>query len=262
MKEGWITIMGNKVRYLHSDTAGQPLIMLHGLGGYADKWVPTATILSRQYRTIIPDITGYGKSDKPMIDYTPEFFVSFLEKFIEALNLEIPVVVGASMGGQIAAQYASAHKGVQRLILISPAGMMRHSTPALDAYIMAALYPREGSAAHAFRLMDGTGKDANPKVVSTFLANMNRSNAKMAFMSSLLCFKNSKDITPALKKITIPTLLVWGHLDTLIPISYAHKFAAAIPNCQFEGMEGCGHTPYVQHPEQFAGIVNNFLANH
>lgn len=260
MQDRRVSVGGNSIRYLDAGS-GSTVLLLHGLGGYADKWRGVIGRLSDSHRVIAPDMIGYGLSDKPMADYTPGFFVEFLKRFIEATGLERPHIVGASLGGQIAAIFAAMHQEcLSRLVLVSPAGIMKISTPALDAYIMAALYPRPGSVGHALRLMEGSGRDPSWTLISSFMANMRRPNAKMAFMSSLLCFKNAGDLTPYLKSIRVPTLLLWGYDDPIIPISYAAQFAAAIPDCRFVGLEDCGHTPYVQYPERFAGLVADFLS--
>ena len=260
MQDTCAMVGGYRIRYLDSDTPGHPVILLHGLGGYADKWIPAISGLSPGYRAIAPDVIGYGQSDKPLTDYTPEYFVTFLKNFIEALHLDRPHIVGASLSGQVAAQFAASYPHmISRLVLMSPAGIMKNSTPALDAYITAALYPRFDSVSHALQLMEGSDRRASPTLVESFIANMRRPNAKMVFMSSLLCFKNYDDITTILYRISCPTLLLWGYDDPIIPISYAAQFAAAIPNCTFTGIERCGHTPYVQYPDLVAKIVTSFL---
>lgn len=261
MQDRRVSVGDNSIRYLDAGS-GSAVLLLHGLGGYADKWRGVIGRLSDSHRVIAPDMIGYGLSDKPVADYTPGFFVEFLKRFIEATGLERPHIVGASLGGQIAAIFAALHQErLSRLVLVSPAGIMKISTPALDAYIMAALYPRPGSVGHALRLMEGSGRDPNWTLISSFMANMRRPNAKMAFMSSLLCFKNAEDLTPYLGSIRVPTMLLWGYDDPIIPISYAAQFAAAIPDCRFVGLENCGHTPYVQDPERFAGLVAGFLSD-
>ncbi len=261
MREGYVEVGGHRTRYLEAGSAKQAAVLLHGLGGYSDKWKPAMLELSEKYRVVVPDMVGYGLSDKPVIDYTPGFFIEFIGKFIGKLGLERPHLVGASLGGQVAAEYASSNgRSVSSLVLISPAGIMKKSTPALDAYIMAALYPRESSVSYALGTMENSGREASPRLVSAFMDNMSRPNAKMAFMSSLLCFKNYPDITPALGRISAPTMLVWGRDDPIIPISYAKRFTDAIRDCTLVVMDNCGHTPYVQHPRRFAEIVEGFLA--
>lgn len=260
MENAYTAVDGHSIRYIDTCTPGRPVVLLHGLGGFADKWGRVISMISSRFRVVVPDMIGYGLSDKPVTDYTPAFFVSFLQKFVAAAGLDRPHLVGASLGGQVAAEYAADNTdGISKLILVSPAGIMKHSTPALDSYISAALYPRESSVSHALQLMEGSDRRPNPRLIDSFIANMKRPNAKMAFMSSLLCFKNHPDITPALRRITAPTLLVWGHEDPIIPVSYAGRFTAAIPNCKFIGMNNCGHTPYVQYSRRFADMVIEFL---
>jgi len=136
---------------------------------------------------------------------------------------------------------------------------MKQSTPALDAYIMAALYPNEQSAKNAFQLMEGSGGDIDEKIVNGFIERMQLPNAKLAFMSTVLGLKNSDSITSKLQTISAPTLIIWGSNDPVIPINYADHFVSSIQDCSFFRMDGCGHTPYVQDPHTFASKVFEFL---
>ena len=97
---------------------------------------------------------------------------------------------------------------------------MKQSTSALDAYIMAALYPNEKSAKNAFETMDGSGKQIPMEIINGFVARMKLPNAKFAFMSTLLGLKNSDLITKKLEKISSPTLIIWGSDDPVIPITF------------------------------------------
>ena len=135
---------------------------------------------------------------------------------------------------------------------------MKHSTPALNAYISAALYPNNESALSAFQAMSGR-KKIDEKIVSGFVERMQLPNAKMAFMSTLLGLSNSKVTTEKLQLITTPTLIVWGENDPVIPIEYAQSFVSGINDCRFYKMIGCGHVPYVEKPKTFFQIVSDFL---
>lgn len=261
MLEQYTNVDGYNIRYLDSDTGGHPILVMHGLGGHADKWNGVIAALSDQYRVIAPDMLGSGSSEKPIIDYTPAYLVSFLKKFIDTIGLDRPSVGGSSLGGQIAAQFAVEYPGgVSNLILMAPAGIMKHSTPVLEEYIMAALYPRTASVSRALESMEASGRHPKPWMINNFINNMTAPNAKMAFMSTLLCFKNSESIAGMLRHISSPTLLIWGHMDPVIPISYASEFTSRIPDCTFVGIQDCGHTPYVQYPEKVAKIIRKFLA--
>ena len=161
----------------------------------------------------------------------------------------------------MAAEFAIKYpESISNLILMAPAGIMKHSTPVLDAYVMAALYPRIANVTRALKLMEASGRSPKPWMIDKFMKNMMRPNAKMAFMSTLLYFKNAKSIAGILGYISSPTLLIWGHNDPVIPISYASQFTSRIPDCTFVDMENCGHTPYVQYPTRVADIVREFLA--
>jgi len=84
-------------------------------------------------------------------------------------------------------------------------------------------------------------------------------NAKMAFMSTLLGLKNAEVISTNLKMITVPTMIVWGSLDPVIPITYADEFVSSIQDCRFFRMDHSGHTPYVDDPAKFTQVVLDFL---
>ena len=252
-------IDSNKIRYLEEGTSEDTLLLLHGLGASAERWEDVIPLFAKKFRVIVPDLIGFGYSDKPMVDYTTDYFAEFVNKFVGKIKIKKLNIIGSSLGGQIAAESIINHNmGVRKLVLVSPSGVMKHSTPALDAYISAALYPNNDSALNAFQVMSGR-KDIDDKTVSGFIERMQLPNAKMAFMSSLLGLSNSKVITEKLRTITIPTLILWGENDPVIPIEYAQSFVSGINDCRFYKMAGCGHVPYVEKPKAFFQIVSDFL---
>ena len=262
MKEKFVEIDGNKIRYFESGSSKHTLVLIHGLGASSERWKYVIPLFEADFHVIVPDLIGFGHSDKPIVDYTLDYFSNFLEKFLISLNIDNTSIIGSSLGGQVAAEYTSSHsKSVEKLILVSPSGIMKQSTPALDAYIMAALYPNEQSAKNAFETMEGSGKSVPVDIIQGFVTRMKLPNAKHAFMSTLLGLKNSDLITKKLVNISSPTLVIWGTNDPVIPITFAHDFTSSIKNCQFYEMNGCGHTPYVQEPEKFASYALNFLNN-
>ena len=252
-------IDGNKIRYLEEGASKNTLILLHGLGASAERWEDVIPLFAKKFRVIVPDLIGFGYSDKPTIAYTTDYFAEFMTKFVEKIGIKEMSIIGSSLGGQIAAEFIiNQNMNVKKLILVSPSGAMKHSTPALNPYISAALYPNTDSALNAFQVMSGS-KNVNEKIVSGFIERMELPNAKMAFMSTLLGLSNSKAITEKLQLITIPTLIVWGENDPVIPIEYAQSFISGINDCRFYKMLGCGHTPYAEEPDTFFQIVSDFL---
>ena len=263
VEEKFLQIDGNKIRYLESGDSKKTLVLIHGLGASAERWDQVIPLFADEFRVVVPDLVGFGYSDKPLVDYTTEFFSKFLEKFFVESDIKRPNLIGSSLGGQIVAEYATSHsQDIEKLILVSPSGTMEKSTPALDAYIMAALYPNEQSAKNAFELMEGAGHNVHEKIVNGFVERMRLPNAKLAFMSTLLGIKNSELIISKLQTISVPTLIIWGENDPVIPIHYADSFVSTIRDCRFFRMDSCGHTPYVQYPYAFATKVLEFLNGH
>ena len=127
---------------------------MHGLGASAERWSRVIPTLSTDYRVIAPDIIGFGYSDKPAVEYTMDFFVESLRSFLDNLGISKASIIGSSLGGHIASEFAIRFNHmVEKLVLVSPAGMMRKSSPALDRYIMVALYPEYQRVYETFREM-------------------------------------------------------------------------------------------------------------
>jgi pimeloyl-ACP methyl ester carboxylesterase len=260
MEEKFVKIDGNNIRYLESGRSGKPLVLIHGLGASAERWEFVLPFFEKHFRVIVPDLIGFGLSDKPIADYTIEFFSKFLFSFLEKIQVTKPILIGSSLGGQITADFAANYNNmVERLILVSPSGIMKITTPALNAYVMAALYPDEESAKNAFEMMTGSSKSVDPKIIEGFVNRMNLPNAKMAFMSTLLGLKNAELISEKLQSILVKTMVIWGENDPVIPIEYAQSFVTGIRDCRFYRMDNCGHTPYVEAPEKFTRLILDFI---
>ena len=262
MQEEFVSVDSSKIRYLKAGSSKKNLVLIHGLGASAERWESIIPYFSRHFTVFVPDLIGFGHSDKPNTDYTAEFFAEFVTSFLAKLGIEKTTMMGSSLGGQIAVEYvAKNQESVDKLVLVSPAGAMKQSTPALDAYIMAALYPDVSSAKNAFTMMTGNNKQVSEEIVEDFVQRMKMPNAKFAFMSTILGLKNAPEISTRLELIYSPTLIVWGSLDPVIPVKYAEYFVKKIRDCRFYQMENCGHTPYVEDPDEFSKIVLDFLTH-
>lgn len=261
MPEKFVTVNDAKIRYLQEGTSKKVMVLIHGLGASAERWEEVLPHFKKKFTVIVPDLIGFGKSDKPNVDYTVEFFAQFVDSFLKKLGIKEAVIVGSSLGGQIAIEYCWQHQtSVHKLVLVSPSGATRQSTPALNAYVTAALYPDYETAKNAFEIMTGNNKQVSEKTIHGFVQRMQMPNAKFAFLSTLLGLKNAPELTPKLEILQVPTLVIWGSLDPVIPVQYAEYFVKKIRDCRFYQMEGCGHTPYVEDPENFVKIVMDFLA--
>jgi pimeloyl-ACP methyl ester carboxylesterase len=252
----------HNIRYLESGNSGRIIILLHGLGASAERWLPIMPYLAERYRVIAPDIVGFGLSEKPTVDYTVEFFSKFLGEFINHISVENPInIMGSSLGGRIAIEYAIQNaQNIEKMILVAPAGINEEPTEALHSYIQAALHPTIDDAKKAFLMMAGNNRVIEQDVISDFVNRMLLPNSRLSFMSSLLGLKKSTLTQERLGKISNPTLVLWGKDDRVIPIKNATRFYTSIKNSKHEEMEKCGHTPFVDEPELFSKLVMQFLS--
>jgi 2-hydroxy-6-oxonona-2,4-dienedioate hydrolase len=255
-------VNGSVIRYLEDGPSDcKTLILLHGIGASAERWSRVIPTLSRDYRVIAPDIIGFGYSDKPVVEYTMDFFIDFFESFLDNLGISEASIIGSSLGGHIATEFAIRFPHmVEKLVLVSPAGMMRKSNPTLDRYIMAALYPEYQRVYEVFSEMVYDSNTINQETLMDFVNRMNLPNAKYAFMSTLLGIRYAPRLKGRLSNITAPTLLMWGENDTMIPLAeYAHQYNE-IPNMEeLVVIKKCGHIAPIERPATFNRIVLRFL---
>ena len=259
-QQKFTNVNGYTIRYLeYGPPEGKTLILLHGLGASAERWSRVIPPLSKYFHVIIPDIIGFGYSDKPAVEYTMDFFIDFFKVFLDNLRVSKSSIIGSSFGGHVATEFAIRfNRMVEKLVLVSPAGMMKTSTPTLDRYIMAALYPVHEHVYEAFREMAYDSNAVNEEIVMDFVNRMRLTNAKYAFMSTVLGIRYAPKLNGRLSNIIDPTLLLWGEQDKMIPLQYSREYDE-IPKRQLVVIRNCGHTPYVERPMMFNKIVLKFL---
>lgn len=262
MEQKFVTIGGYRVRYLEDGVSNKKHVLcLHGLGASANRWAKAMAIIAKEYHVVAPDIVGFGYSDKPSIHYTMDFFVNFVNKFTNRLKMNNLSLVGASLGGHIAVETTLRHENiVEKLVLVSPEGIMKDPTPALNHYIAAAMYPTFDNAKKAFQEMSGS-EDIDEEYTRDFVNRMKLPNAKYAFMSAIIGARSAPSITDRLAEIKVPTLIIWGKKDRLIPYQFAKEFHAKIKGSKLATMNSAGHTPYFEKPDNFCEILLDFLRN-
>lgn len=258
-----IQVHGNKIRYLDFDNLSskknENLVLLHGIGASAERWSNVIPFFYKHFRLIVPDIIGFGYSDKPTVEYNMPFFVKFLENFLNSLGIKKASIVGSSFGGLVAAEFAIKNTNmVNKLILVSPAGTMKSSTKTLEEYILAALYPTHDNAWRAFINMAFDPRTVKEQTIEDFIDRMKLPNAKYAFMSTMIGIRNTTNLSSRLNKILSPTIIVWGEQDEMIPVKNAEEYRN-IPNSNLQVIPKCGHTPFTEKPEVFSKIAIDFL---
>ena len=258
----FVQVLGYQIRYLKitNPNAKETIILLHGLGASADRWSELLPLLN-DYDVIVPDIIGFGYSDKPLIHYEIPFFLKFLNELFYKLDISNPIGIGSSFGGQLILEYYFRNKKFfKKMILVSPAGTLDRPTLILRQYIFSSLFPTFENSKIAFQSMAHKNFKVKDSTVKDFVNRMKLPNAKHALISTLLALRKDNDFQNKLKQIDIPTLVIWGSDDTFIPIENL-KYFKEIPFVQTTVMEECGHSPFVEKPLLFYKIIKNFIDN-
>jgi len=261
LQERWANLNGLKIRYLESGKGNdRHILFIHGLGSSADRWLGIPDALSENFHTIALDLPGFGKSDKPEMDYTIENFRKTIEDFINTIINGKTSIVGHSLGGYIAAEIAIQNSQVESLVLIDSSGMLKKPTPLLEEYLKVAMNPTEDNVRKVFEQMVADPARIPSKLVEDFISRINSPNAKYAFKSTLQNSANTQIGLERLKLIeNIPTLIVWGAEDKVIPPEHSRLFKEAISNSQIKIIQDAGHAPFAEKPDQVCKILNNFL---
>jgi 2-hydroxy-6-oxonona-2,4-dienedioate hydrolase len=281
VKENKVMLNDFEIRYLKSEKRNSSkkknILFIHGLGSSSDRWLDIPDALSRYFHPIVAvDLIGFGGSEKPVtIDYTIEYFSKFIRNFIDCKEIWRndddsdddsckTIIVGHSLGGYIAAKVAIQNKDlIEKLILIDSSGMLKEPTPLLEQYLNAALNPTFESVKNVFEQMLGNPALFNPTIVDGFIKRINLAGAKYAFRSA---FENSTKThieSSELQRIeNIPTLIICGAADKLIPVAHSEKFHELLKkHSKLQMVENTGHAPFSEKPSVVFDIMRRFLTN-
>jgi len=263
LQENWANLNGLKIRYLESGKGNKRhILFIHGLGSSADRWLGIPSALSANFHTVALDLPGFGESDKPVtMDYTIKNFKETIVDFMNqvAINDGQTSIVGHSLGGYIAAEVAIENL-VERLVLIDSSGMLKKPTPLLEDYLKVAINPTKDKVRKVFEKMVADPTRIPSKLVEGFIVRINLPNAKYAFKSTLENSANTQIGLGRLKLIEdIPTLILWGSEDKVIPPEHSRLFKEGIANSHIEIISDAGHAPFAEKPDQVCEILRNFL---
>jgi 2-hydroxy-6-oxonona-2,4-dienedioate hydrolase len=264
-------------RYLTAGTAGLPLVLLHGVGDHAFDWQWVMPALARAHRVYAPDLPGSGGSAKPDVDYSPAFFTRFVATFLDALGVDRAAVIGNSLGGLVGLRLALAEpERVAALGLVSSAGLGREVTYALRSLAL----PGYGKVAVAWgkrppgAAQRALGRSAllfaRPwRVPREWLKEQYRLarlpgflEAQLATVRAQVGLKGQREVlVDRLAHLKVPTLVVWGTRDRVLPYSHAHGAVARLQRGSLDLIADCGHSPQVEQPKRFVSSLAEFLSD-
>jgi pimeloyl-ACP methyl ester carboxylesterase len=234
--------------------SGQPLLFLHGARG-GGQWLPFMEALSNDFEVLAPEHPGFGKSETPpWLDNIGDVACFYLD-FMEKLGLTGVHLVGTSLGGWIAAEIGVRNQAsLATLTLVAAAGLHLKGVPKGDMFMWSfpelarnLFYDRK--YAEWMLLAEPSEEEQNLQLKNRF------TTAKLGWQPRLY----DPHLSKWLHRITVPTLIVWGANDKLIPAAYATAFRDAIPGAQLEMFENCGHMPQIEKAQEFAAALAQFL---
>jgi pimeloyl-ACP methyl ester carboxylesterase len=257
-----IVVFGQTIHYW--DVGSGPLLVLvHGLGSSKDgDWGQAVGPLSKKYRVIAMDQVGFGQSDKPLLDYKIQIYVDFLNEFLRELKVQRATLMGESLGGWISALYALEASGgaqlvpVENLVLVDAAGLKQDKPiPNLNPSTLADM---RKLMEVVFYDTSWVTEDVVRKSFTNKLTKHDGYTVHSILSSTTL---SSERLDDRLGEIHVPTLVVWGKQDTLLPITSGERYASGIPGAKLVSFERCGHVPPVEKTMEFVSAVDAFLGD-
>jgi pimeloyl-ACP methyl ester carboxylesterase len=268
---------------------GSPVVFIHGLGssGYME-WRLNLEEFARRHHVFAPDLPGYGRTDKPRVRYTIPYFARFVREYMEDRRIRSAAIVGASLGGRVALEVALERPSlVRKLVLVNTLGLGRPQVRLTQfAYGLVTL-PRVGEAAMRFARdalrwaspgmvrrvagrYAGVSTDLERAMDDEYLADLREMYAvdgfRDAYLSTLRSLIHPRallgghhDVSERLNELKIPVQLIWGADDPLFPVAHAERAVTMIRRSGLAVIEGAGHTPQSERPEEFNRVLHDFL---
>jgi pimeloyl-ACP methyl ester carboxylesterase len=256
-----IAVFGQTIHYWDVG-AGPVVVLVHGLGSKKEDWLPVIGPLSQKYRLLVPDQIGFGRSDKPLLDYSVQTYVDFLSELLRQLKVEKATLVGESLGGWICGPYAAEITGgahlipVEKLVLVDAAGLKQdRPIPDLNPSSLAGM---RALMQAVFYDTSWLNEDALRKVFADKLATHDSYTVHSLVNNPVLA---SERLDNQLANIKVPTLVLWRKQDSLLPIAAGERYAAGISGSRLVSFDKCGHVPSTEKTEEFLAAVNEFLGS-
>jgi pimeloyl-ACP methyl ester carboxylesterase len=270
-----LSIHGNKVTYR---TAGEGPVMLliHGMAGSATTWKRVMPALSRRFTVVAPDLLGHGQSEKMAGDFSLGALASSLRDLLVALGHDRATIVGQSLGGGVALQLAYQFpERCERLVLVSSGGLGREVNPILSLLSLpgSSLVLSLASSGPVVSAIEGLaglaariGLAPAPVVGEIWrsFSSLGDEDTRRAFLRTLRAVVDvGGQAVSASNRLhlvgELPTLIIWGGDDPIIPVEHAYEAHTAIEGSRLEIFEGAGHYPHVEAPERFVDLLTEFI---
>jgi pimeloyl-ACP methyl ester carboxylesterase len=275
-REEELVLHGHRVSYRVAGDGGPVVLLIHGIVGCAEQWDQVVPLLAERYTVVAPDLLGHGQSAKPRGDYSLGAYAASVRDLLVALGHRRATVVGHSLGGGVAMQFSYEYPPfAERLVLVSSGGLGQEVHPLLRAATLPGselvlpviAHQRLHKIASAVgQSLARLGLRAGPDLaeMARGYGSLADAGARQAFIHSL---RAVLDITGQRVSATdrlylgelLPSLIIWGSRDPLIPVEHAAVAHEGLPNSRLEIFEDAGHFPQLHDPVRFAHTLIDFI---
>jgi pimeloyl-ACP methyl ester carboxylesterase len=265
---------GHRVSYRRGGD-GPVLLLLHGIANSSATWEGVAPDLSKHFTLIAPDMLGHGESATPRGDYSLGAHATAARDVLTALGIERATVVGHSLGGGVAMQFAYQFpERCERMVLVSSGGLGRdvhlvlraaalpgaeYVLPALTSAGLIGVGRRAGGLLRRLRL----APSGDVQILAQGFASLDNTGSRQAFLHTVRSV-----IEPSGQRVSahdrlalaglLPSLIVWGEKDSIIPVAHGAAAHEAMPGSRFEVFPDAGHMPHADDPQRFAAVLTDF----
>jgi pimeloyl-ACP methyl ester carboxylesterase len=274
-----VTIHGRTVAFRREGPLDAPtLLLVHGIAGNRSTWDAVMPLLAEEHDVIALDLPGHGASDLPIGDYSTGAYACVLRDLMEVLEVDGATLVGHSLGGGVTMQFAYQFPDLmQRMVLVNSGGLGREvsaivraaSLPGSELVIpLLASSPMRFAGRLTGRALRAVGRppSVDQREAGTALAGLADAQTRRAFIGTVRSLMDVRgQRVSATNRLyladAIPTLIVWGAHDTIIPVAHGREAAEAMPASTLDVFADSGHFPHVDQPERFAALLAGFVAD-
>jgi 4,5:9,10-diseco-3-hydroxy-5,9,17-trioxoandrosta-1(10),2-diene-4-oate hydrolase len=273
-KDQYVKVGNIETRYWDLGDGKPSIILLHGLGGYLENWEDNIGALAQGSRVYALDLVGFGRSDKPQVEYSIPYLTEFVQEFMVVQDIDRVTLIGESMGGAIALRFALQYPNqVEKMVLAASAGFGKE----ISIYLRVMSLPllgelfarpsRKGFTQFLEQCVHNTDLITDQWIEEGYeMASL--PGAQRSLLSTLRSICNIwgvkseayRPILDRLEEIEVPTLVIWGAQDRILPAAHAHQ-AKRLPDARVHILESCGHIPNIERAKEFNALVTDFLSN-
>ncbi len=270
------TLHGHKVSYRTAGERGPVVVLIHGIAGTSEIWDRVLPLLGEHHQVIAPDLLGHGDSASGG-DYSLGAYASGTRDLLAALGHDRATIVGHSLGGGVAMQFAYQFpEMLERLALVSSGGLgkdlnllLRSAALPGAEYVLPLMFaaglPSTGTKIAGLIGRIGIRGGSDLEEIGRGFASLADTGARRAFIHTVRgVIDPSGQRVDASNRLYlaagIPMLIVWGARDTMIPVEHAHAAHRRVPGSRLEIFEQAGHFPHLSEPGRFAEVLSRFIA--